>query len=84
MKNGVAYKTQNVYLKININLKQASTLPFRPVLLYIETSQLIYGANQWDGFYATEALDWNKLILTITTFSIYYFLLSWKIPLSFL
>ena len=31
MKNGVAYKNQNVYLKINIYLNQASTLPFRPV-----------------------------------------------------
>ena len=33
MKNGVAYKIQNVYLKINIYLKQAPTFPFRPVLL---------------------------------------------------
>ena len=32
MKNGVAYKNQNVYLKINIYLNQASTLRFRPVL----------------------------------------------------
>ena len=28
MKNGVAYKNQNVYLKINIHLNQASTLLF--------------------------------------------------------
>ena len=33
MKNGVAYKNQNVYLKINTYLNQASTLRFRPVLL---------------------------------------------------
>ena len=32
MKNGVAYKKQNVYLKINIYLSQASALRFRPVL----------------------------------------------------
>ena len=32
MKNGVAYKTQNVYLKINIYLNQVSTLPFKLVL----------------------------------------------------
>ena len=32
MKNGAAYKNQNVYLKINIYLNQASTLTFRPVL----------------------------------------------------
>ena len=39
---------------------------------YIETSPLIYRANQWDGFYIMATLDWNKLILT-TTFSIYFF-----------
>ena len=32
MKNGDAYKNQNLYLKINIYLIQASTLQFRPVL----------------------------------------------------
>ena len=32
MKNGVAYKNQDVYLNINICLNQASALPFRPVL----------------------------------------------------
>ena len=32
MKNGVAYKNQNVYLKINIYLNQAFNLQFRPVL----------------------------------------------------
>ena len=31
MKNGVAYKNQNVYLKINTYLNQASTLRFRPL-----------------------------------------------------
>ena len=31
MKNGVAYKNQNVYLKINIYLNQVSTWPFRPL-----------------------------------------------------
>ena len=38
---------------------------------YIETS----------GFYKMATLDWNKLILT-TTFSICYFFLSWRNPLS--
>ena len=42
---------------------------------------MIYGANQWDGFYIMATLDWNKLILT-TAFSIYYFFLSWRNPLS--
>ena len=32
MKNGVAYKNQNMYRKINIYLKQASSLPFKPLL----------------------------------------------------
>ena len=32
MKNGVAYKNQNVYLKINIYLNQAFTLGFWLVL----------------------------------------------------
>ena len=33
MKNGVADKNQNVYLKINVYLNEAFTLPSRPVLL---------------------------------------------------
>ena len=57
MKNGAVYKNQNVYLKINTYLNQASNLQFRPVLPYIETSPLIYGANQLDGFYITATLD---------------------------
>ena len=57
MKNGAAYKNQNVYLKINTYLNQASNLQFRPVLPYIETSPLIYGANQLDGFCITATLD---------------------------
>ena len=36
MKNEVAYKNQNVYLKIN--------------------SPLMYGTNQWDGFYTMATL----------------------------
>ena len=32
MKNEVAYKNQNVYLKINVYVNQTSTLHFRPVL----------------------------------------------------
>ena len=32
MKNRIAYKNKNAYLKINIYLNQASTLPFRPML----------------------------------------------------
>ena len=65
-------KNQNVYLYINIYLNQASTLQFRSVLSLYRNRPVIYGANQWDGFYIMPALDWNKLILT-TTFSIYYF-----------
>ena len=32
MKNGVAYRNQDVCLQINIYLNKTSTLPFRPVL----------------------------------------------------
>ena len=46
MKNGVAYKNQNVYLKINIYLNQASTLQFRPVLpLYRNQSTDIWSKS---------------------------------------
>ena len=46
MKNGVAYKNQNVYLKINIYLNQASTLRFRPVLsLYRNQSSDIWSKS---------------------------------------
>ena len=46
MKNGVAYKNQNVYLKINIYLNQASTLRFRPVLpLYRNQSTDIWSKS---------------------------------------
>ena len=48
---------------------------------HIETSPQIYGAKRWDGFYAMETLDRNKLIL-ITTFSKCYFFLSWRNSLS--
>ena len=56
MKNGVAYKNQNMYLKINIYLNQASTLPFRSVLP-LEVIPLIHESNQWDGFYKMATLD---------------------------
>ena len=46
MKNGVVYKNQNVYLKINIYLNQASTLRFRPVLpLYRNQSTDIWSKS---------------------------------------
>ena len=32
MKNGIAYKSQNMYLNINIYLNQASTFQIGPVL----------------------------------------------------
>ena len=46
MKNGVAYKNQNVYQKINIYLNQASTLRVRPVLpLYRNQSTDIWSKS---------------------------------------
>ena len=54
MKNGVAHKNQNVYLKINIYINQASTLQFRPVFrLYRNQSTDIWrksmGWFQYNG-----------------------------------
>ena len=54
MKNGV---NQNLYLRINIYLNQASTLRFMSVLPLYKTSPLTYGANQWDGFYTMATMD---------------------------
>ena len=46
MKNVFAYKNQNIYLKINIYLNQASTLPFRSALpLYRNQVIDIYNGN---------------------------------------
>ena len=46
MKNAVAYKNQNVCLKIDIYLNQASALQFRPVLpLYRNQSTDIWSKS---------------------------------------
>ena len=76
MKKGVAYKNKNVYLKINIYLTKHPLCHSGSCCHYIETSPLIYKADQRDSFYTIATLDWNKLVLS-TTFSIYYFFLSW-------
>ena len=55
MKNRVSYKNDNVYLKINIYL--TNHLHSGQCCHYIETSRLIYGANQWDGFYTIVTVD---------------------------
>ena len=57
MKDLVAYKNQNVYLKINIYLNQASNLPFRPVLSLYRNQSTVYEANRWDSFYKIATLD---------------------------
>ena len=77
MKNEVAYKNQNVYLKINTYLDRASTLQFRPVLLLYRNKSTDIWSKSMGGFYIMITLNWNKLILT-TTFSIYYFFLLWR------
>ena len=81
MKNAAGYKNQNVYLKINIYLNQATTPPFRPVLsLYRNQSTDLWRKSmEWFLYNGNTGLDWNKLIKT-TNFSIYYFLLSWRNP----
>ena len=46
MKNGVACKNQNMYVKISIYLNQASTLPFRPMLpLYRNQSSSLWSKS---------------------------------------
>ena len=57
MKNGVAYKIQNVHQKINIHVNQACTLPFMPMLPHYKNQSLIYAANQSDGFYTMAILN---------------------------
>ena len=76
MKNGLAYKNQNFYLKINIYLNQAFNLPCRSVLpLYRNQSTGLWSKSMEWFMETMVTLDSNKLILT-TIFSIYYFLLS--------
>ena len=50
MKNGLAYKNKNVYLKINIFLNQASTLPFRPVLPLYRNQSTDLWSKSMEGF----------------------------------
>ena len=50
MKNRVAYKNKNVYLKINIYLNQASTLPFRPVLPLYRNQSTDLWSKSMEGF----------------------------------
>ena len=58
MKNGVAYKNKNLYLKINIYLNQALTLRFRPVLpLHRNQSTDIWGKLMgWFLYYGNNGL----------------------------
>ena len=80
MKNGLAYKNQNFYLKINIYLNQAFNLPCRSVLPLYRNQSTGLWSKSMEWFMETMAtLDSNKLILT-TIFPIYYFLLSWRNP----
>ena len=91
MKNGVASKNKNMYLKINmfiltVFINQTSPLCHSGQCChYTETIPLIYRANQWDGFYTMPKLDWNKLsFLNVRhRFLHIYFLLSWKSLLPF-
>ena len=50
MKNRVANKNKNVYLKINIYLNQASTLPFRPVLPLYRNQSTDLWSKSMEGF----------------------------------
>ena len=57
MKKGTGYKKFNNLLLINIYPNQTFTLLFRPKLPFIESSPLIYKANQWASFYTMATLD---------------------------
>ena len=57
MKKGTGYKKYNNLLLINVYPNQTFTLLFRPKLPYIESSPLIYKANQWASFYTMATLD---------------------------
>ena len=58
MKNGVAYKNQNLYLKINIYHNEASTLPYRPVLpLYRNQSTDIWS----NGMQSIKWQQWTEI-----------------------
>ena len=50
MENGVAYKIQNVYLKINTYLNHSSTLPFRPVLPLYRNQSTDLWSKSMEGF----------------------------------
>ena len=57
MKNRVAYKNQNEYLKIKFTLTKHPLCDLGQCCHYIETSLLIYGVNRWDGFYTMATLE---------------------------
>ena len=56
MKNGVTFKNQNVYPLI-FTLTKHPLCDLGQCCHFIETSPMIYGANQWDGFYIVAKLD---------------------------
>ena len=76
-KSELLIKTKTcIYLKINIYLNQASTLWFRPVLpLYRNQSTDIWSKLKGRFLY-------NENTELTTAFSLYYFFLSWRNPLS--
>ena len=77
----LSIKTKTCIWRLKFSLTMHPLCNLGQCCHYIETGPLIYGANQWDGFYIMATLDWNKLILT-TTFSIYHFFHSWRNSLS--
>ena len=80
-KVGLLIKTKTCIKRLIFNLTKHPLCDLGKCCHYIQTGPLLYGANRWDGFYIMATLDWNRLILT-TTFSIYYFFLSWRKHIS--
>ena len=82
MKNGVAYKNKNVYLKINIYLNEESILPFSPMLsLYRNHSTDLWSKSM--GWFLYKSKTGLTLLILTTIFSIYIFSFHEEILIPF-
>ena len=57
MKNEVAFKCKTCMQRLTFTLTKHPLCHSGQCCYYVETSRLIYGANQWDDFYTLETLD---------------------------
>ena len=82
MKNGVAYKNKNVYLKINLYLNEESILPFSPMLSFYRNHSTDLWSKSMGWFLYNSKTGLTLLILT-TTFSVYIFSFHEEILIPF-